>query len=86
MITLEQYMKHYAEYSRAHPMQRAGQAAFNVLHELEPDIANEIRGDNNLDPFYRDSRLVPFTNWLVNRLDMAEYAREVEDPTDVLRD
>jgi hypothetical protein len=33
---------------------RAGQAAFNVLHDLRPDLADEIRG-TRLDPFYRDA-------------------------------
>ena len=38
---------------------REGQAAFNALHEVDPDLANEIRG-TRLDPFYRDDKLPEF--------------------------
>lgn len=37
--------------------ERKGQAAFNALHELDPDLANFVRG-SKCDPFYRDE-LVP---------------------------
>lgn len=36
--------------------ERPGQAAFNVLVEIAPDFAEEIRGGPN-DPFYNDGRL-----------------------------
>lgn len=81
MITLEQYMAHYAQYHRAHPHQRAGQAAFNALHDIEPEIANQVRG-TDCDPFYRDSRMVAFTAWLIGRLDMEQYSQEVNNPDD----
>lgn len=39
--------------------ERIGQAAFNVLNELDPDLADMIRG-SLVDPFYKDSRLPEF--------------------------
>ena len=38
---------------------REGQAAFNALHEIDPDLANEIRG-TRLDPFHQDGKLPEF--------------------------
>ena len=44
-----------------YPTLRAGQNAFNALHRVYPEIANEhIRGVWNLDPFYNDNRLNAF--------------------------
>lgn len=44
---------------------RAGQAAFNTLYTLRPDLADQIRGDHvELDPFYRDENLPAFYTWL----------------------
>lgn len=44
---------------------RAGQAAFNALYALRPDLANQIQRDHvNLDPFYRDENLPAFYEWL----------------------
>ena len=38
---------------------REGQAAFNALHEVDPDLANDLRA-TRLDPFYRDDNLREF--------------------------
>ena len=38
---------------------RHGQALFNALHSIEPDLANAIRGSQS-DPFYRDARIEAF--------------------------
>ena len=38
---------------------RIGQAYFNVLDEVRPDLANSIRGTVH-DPFYRDAILPHF--------------------------
>lgn len=55
----------------AHKDWRLGQAAFNVLAEVRPDLAEQVRG-KRLDPFYAnkvdDRRFVAFvefleTNW-----------------------
>ena len=42
-----------------HGVQRAGQLAFNILHEMHPEVANYVRG-TPVDPFYQDSLLEDF--------------------------
>lgn len=42
---------------------RRGQAAFNALEEVRPDLANRVRA-TELDPFHRDERLEAFYNWV----------------------
>lgn len=46
---------------------RAGQAAFNKLHELRPEWAEEIRG-KALDPFYDSGVLAVFYIWLHGKI------------------
>lgn len=48
---------------------RLGQHAFNLLYDLRPDIAEQVRGSLNTDPFYQDAKLDAFwrfveDNWL----------------------
>lgn len=38
---------------------RYGQTCFNVLYELDPELANQIRG-TDLDPFHLDERVPEF--------------------------
>lgn len=48
------YKEYRAEVDRVHalePRWRFGQTAFNVLYDMYPDLADEIRG-SNIDPFY----------------------------------
>jgi hypothetical protein len=54
------YQAAVAEYAGQHPEQRTGQAHFNVLHRLHPDVADRARGDRALDPFHVDERLPLF--------------------------
>ena len=42
---------------------RRGQAYFNVLHDVRPDLAKQIQS-TALDPFYNDARLPQFCAWL----------------------
>lgn len=46
---------------------REGQRAYNQLREKRPDLATRILG-TELDPFYIDSRLPAFREWLVDEL------------------
>lgn len=55
-MDLSAIMRQYAE---AHPEQRRGQAYFNAIHEVRPDLANAVRGSDR-DPFYDDSRINAF--------------------------
>lgn len=43
--------------------QRRGQAMFNCLIREKPDLAETIKG-GMLDPFYSDSKIPHFLNWL----------------------
>lgn len=45
------------------PPLREGQCYFNTLYEVNPELANEIRG-TNIDPFYLDSRIDAFVDFL----------------------
>lgn len=47
--------------------QRKGQAAFNAVHELWPDVANALRG-SSYDPFYNDSKKDVFLDIVLERL------------------
>jgi hypothetical protein len=53
------YQRQVVDYHRAHPEQRNGQAHFNVLYQMNPHLADEIRG-TVLDPFHRDDRVPAF--------------------------
>lgn len=49
--------------------ERIGQAAFNLLRELHPDLAERVRGVEGLDPFHIDKNLPMFWAWLAQILD-----------------
>jgi hypothetical protein len=50
---------------KRNPAWRLGQAYFNVLNVIAPDLANEIRG-TDLDPFYKekDDGIQELIEWL----------------------
>lgn len=64
---LVEFLKSVASrYVESKGNERYGQAAFNVLAEIRPDLSEQIRG-TALDPFYwldGDSRLVLFFEWV----------------------
>jgi hypothetical protein len=45
--------------------QRNGQIHFNVLHEMDSELANSIRG-GDLDPFHNDDRISDFLDHVQN--------------------
>lgn len=47
---------------------RLGQWAFNKLAETHPEIAEEIRGNNKLDPFHKDENLKHFFKYLSKKI------------------
>lgn len=47
---------------------RRGQKMFNVLWEMEPEIANEIRG-TDVDPFNDDSKIGDFLKEIYQRME-----------------
>ena len=40
-----------------YPHWRNGQALFNALYDLHPKIANDVRGEPTLDPFYNEENV-----------------------------
>lgn len=68
-------MSKYSEYLEAvsaswtlHPSWRLGQTYFNVLYDMRPVLADQIR-TTDLDPFYRNERLPAFCKWVASKLD-----------------
>jgi hypothetical protein len=51
-MTYQEWLLGLGQYRTENPGQRAGQAAFNYLHQVKPDLANEIQFTTNLDPFH----------------------------------
>lgn len=51
--TYLEYLSLVVDARRAHPEWRRGQAHFNVLVKVAPELAEEIRA-SDLDPFYAD--------------------------------
>jgi hypothetical protein len=45
---------------------RLGQAAFNILIDVRPDLAERVRGKVTLDPFYKDANLPAFLEWVAS--------------------
>lgn len=66
-LRLETFFMEASKAQRLHPTWRAGQTYFNVLADLRPDLADQVRG-TDLDPFY-DTRIAAFMEWLIPTLD-----------------
>ena len=49
---------------------RLGQWAFNKLAETHPEIAEEIRGNDELDPFHKTENLRNLFNYLIVKITM----------------
>jgi hypothetical protein len=63
----EPYETAVAEAQAKHPEWRTGQTHFNVLKEMRPDLAERVRGDMNLGPFYRVQNLLKFRAWVTQQ-------------------
>lgn len=59
MATFADFMTACRANKRRHPEWRGGQAAFNTLREIRPELAEELRG-TEFDPFYRDELVGAF--------------------------
>lgn len=68
VTAMESYYREHRE------TQRIGQAYFNGLHEVAPEIANAIRG-TAADPFYNDRKF----SWFIDRVaeEFVDRAEEV---------
>jgi hypothetical protein len=68
-MTFQEYVMAAAEAILNSSLQRAGQAYFNLLNEVRPDLAEYVRG-TLYDPFYRDARIPEFLAFIASRWDM----------------
>jgi hypothetical protein len=59
MTTLDQYLEAVAVATRERHGLRRGQTFFNVLSEIEPELASRLTGAPD-DPFYNDGKLPGF--------------------------
>lgn len=53
-INILEFTTKWGEYQAKNPTLRTGQCCFNVLYELYPELANQLRG-TEADPYYRDT-------------------------------
>lgn len=64
MLLHEYWVQVWKTY-KANPDWRYGETAFNVLHDVRPDLSEQIRGDTDYetgrDPFYIQTTGCP--NW-----------------------
>ncbi len=58
-VYFEEFVSYAEMYWSANRSQRKGQAYFNALHRLRPDIANDLTA-SSVDPFYNDDRIPSF--------------------------
>lgn len=65
-MEFHEYLSQWTRSLSNFPQWRAGQAAFNILHQHRPDLANMVR-NTGLDPFYDDDKLPGFLVWISER-------------------
>lgn len=63
-MTYDEWCDYAWVYWKARPEQREGQAYFNALYMVRPELANSVRA-GYLDPFYRDEKLSEFSSYLL---------------------
>ena len=66
-MTIHEYLLAVAEYQAINTHQRYGQCLFNVLAKVRPDLAEIIRGNDDLDPFYAEpnsQKINAFLSWV----------------------
>lgn len=62
--TFTDFCRAAADYADHYPVGwRAGQATFNLLVRVRPDLAEMVRG-SDFDPFYDDARLPLFYDFV----------------------
>jgi hypothetical protein len=63
--TSESFINYLIALQTRHSDLRIGQHMFNMLCDYNKLLANEIRGDNVLDPFYNDKKVPVFLNYII---------------------
>jgi hypothetical protein len=65
-INILKFTTEWGKYQAEHPKFRTGQCCFNVLHNMYPDLANQLRG-TEADPYYYntdDEKFELFWKWV----------------------
>lgn len=62
-MTYEEYLSRALSRRVLNPTERLGQAYFNVLYAVRPDLADRLIGDP-MDPFYNDAKVPAFLEWV----------------------
>lgn len=57
-MKLHEFYAAVTRYHTKHPEERAGQALFNVLYKVRPDLSEKIRGTKQ-DPFHATNKAHP---------------------------
>jgi len=70
-MTFEEYVVIVSDTMREYPSWRSGQAYFNCLYDARPDLSEQIRG-GMLDPFYDDSFIPQFLEFVMHNWDRKE--------------
>lgn len=69
VVTFSDFVVAVADFMGRRPESwRAGQTAFNLLVQVNPTVAEMVRG-SDFDPFYRDDRLVDFYDFVCRHWD-----------------
>lgn len=64
-VTLSQYLRLASLAKEDNPSYRMGQAYYNVLDNVRPDLASRIVG-THIDPFHRDCVIAQFLAWVAS--------------------
>ena len=67
-MTFEQFVVEAEGQARNMPCYRRGQAYFNLLVHVRPDLAEQVRG-SLCDPFYQDKKIGAFMEFIGARWD-----------------
>jgi hypothetical protein len=65
-----EYVEEVSKHLHKEPSLRQGQAAFNVLQKMHPDLADKILR-TPIDPFYNDDCLLAFYMFVCEQLETA---------------
>lgn len=71
-VSFSEFQKAWEDRLQTHKDERYGQAAFNVLHELCPNLAKEICGTDS-DPYYLNSAIPRFLSYICEKLQHEEH-------------
>ena len=73
-----EFLAKLSEYWEQHPNQRFGQAAFNLMWELAPNLADHFRA-TSLDPFYKSEKVAEFVDACITLQESLQPMTKVED-------